>query len=63
MGEYADDYYRREVMNRHGFDPVSMYGDDKPKKQKKNCPKCGKSFKSDQAVNDHMRGYHKISEL
>jgi hypothetical protein len=61
MGEYADDYYRQEVMNRHGFDPGSMYGDDKPKKQKKVCPKCGKHLKTDQGVNDHLRDYHGIT--
>ncbi len=58
MGEYADDYYRREVMNKHGFDPGSMYG-DKPKKAKPKCPKCGKAFKGEQGVSDHLRDYHK----
>jgi hypothetical protein len=61
MGIYADDYYRKEVMNRHGFDPGSMYADEKSTKKKKNCMKCGKHFQSDQAVNDHMRDYHKIA--
>ena len=61
MGEYADDYYRREVMNKHGFDPGSMYADGKTREQKKNCSKCGKYFKSDKAVNDHMRDYHKVA--
>jgi hypothetical protein len=27
MGEYADDYYRKEVKEKFGFDPGSMYTD------------------------------------
>ncbi len=61
MGEYADDYYRREVMSEHGFDPGSMYGDDTPKKPKKACPKCGKHMKTDQGVRDHLRDYHGLT--
>lgn len=61
MGEYADDYYRNDVKQRFGFDPGSMYAEDKPVKQKKNCQKCGKLFKSDQGINDHMRDYHGIA--
>lgn len=60
MGEHADEYFRREVMNRHGFDPGSMNRDDKPKKPKKPCPKCGRHFKTDQGVKDHLRDLHGI---
>ena len=59
MGEYADKYYRREVMNKYGFDPGSMYGDDASKKVKPKCPKCGKSFRGEQGVRDHLRDSHK----
>lgn len=34
MGEYADDYFRKDVKRQFGFDPGSMYGDDKPKPKK-----------------------------
>jgi hypothetical protein len=40
MGEYADDYYRQDVMKRYGFDPGSMYSNNTLKKN--TCPKCGK---------------------
>ena len=63
MGEYADDYYRSEVMKKHGFDPGSMYSDNRPKKQKIICPKCGKRIKTDQGVNDHLRDYHDIPDV
>lgn len=58
MGEYADDYYRREMISKHGFDPGSMYGDDEPGKAKPKCKKCGKRCKSDQGVRDHLRDAH-----
>jgi len=57
------DYYRREVMNKHGFAPGSMYGDDTPKKAKPKCSKCGKSFRGEQGVRDHLRDYHKTPNV
>lgn len=43
MGEYADDYFRREVKSKFGFDPGS---NDKPAvkhgSNKTICPKCQK---------------------
>ena len=55
MGEHADDYYRNEVKRKFNFDPGSMY---KTTPVKKRCPKCGKYFKTDQSVKDHLRDYH-----
>jgi hypothetical protein len=64
MGEYADDYYRRDVINKHGFDPGSMYNsDNRPTKQKIICPRCGKRIKTDQGVDDHLRDYHSIPQV
>lgn len=58
MGEYADDYYRQEVKDKHGFDPGSMYPVKKPKakKNKSPCKLCGK-FVTGMA--DHIRDAHK----
>jgi hypothetical protein len=55
MGEYARQY----ALEQHGVD----IGDDddrprKPKPPRIRCPKCGKHFKSEQAVRDHTRDYH-----
>lgn len=62
MGEYADDYYRRDVLHRYGFDPGSMYAEEKPEeKPKKTCPKCGKHLKTEQGVINHLRDYHHIN--
>jgi len=58
MGEYADDYWRREMNNQFGFDPGSMYGEDrkpKPKKQKHKCGVCGGKFVG---LLDHQRDAH-----
>jgi hypothetical protein len=61
MGDYADDYYRKEVKNTFGFDPGSMYLEliVKPKLK---CGKCGKRFMSEISVKQHLRDYHKIKE-
>lgn len=60
MGEYAEEYFRREVKEKYGFDPGSI--EDVPKKTKPKCPKCGKVFSVKHAVLDHLRDYHKIME-
>lgn len=64
MGEHADEYYRREVMSRHGFDPGSMYKESKPKNQQQICPVpgCDRQFKPEQAIKDHLIDYHGITD-
>lgn len=58
MGDYADDYFRKEVKDRFGFDPGSMYGESKSKKpQKVPCKLCGKRVKP-AGLEDHMRDAH-----
>ena len=57
MGEYADLYYRGEVLKNHGYDPGSMYSYGATKNNRR-CPACGKKFKSIRAVADHLRDYH-----
>ena len=54
MGEYA----RQQILERHGVD----IGDDdhRPVKPWIPCRKCGRHFRSEQAVADHQRDYHKI---
>jgi hypothetical protein len=59
MGEYADDYYRKEVKEKFGFDPGSMYAENKPKKTKNHktpCKLCGKFVAG---MDDHLRDAHK----
>ena len=60
MGEYADDQYRRDVQRMHGFDPGSMYDDDKPQSEWPRCPKCGKQFRVHLAIRDHIRNQHQV---
>lgn len=62
MGEYADEYYRQEVLKEHGFDPGSMYNTTS-NKAKPQCPKCGKRCKGDQGVHDHLRQVHGLEAL
>ena len=57
MGEYADDYFRKEVQDRFGFDPGSMYGESKAGPQKVQCKVCGKRVKQ-VGMKDHMRDAH-----
>jgi len=62
MGEYADLYYREEVKKKFGFDPGTMYEDNRdyvrPKANRPKCPKCGKKFMQPKAVYDHMKDKH-----
>ena len=62
MGEYADDYFRQEVKAKFGFDPGSMYGEDRPVKSPRvrKCPKCNKAFRTQFAVKDHLRDKHGV---
>ena len=61
MGEYADDYFRKEVRDKFGFDPGSMYGESKKNKpQKVQCKVCGKRVKQ-AGLQDHMRDIHATS--
>jgi hypothetical protein len=60
MGEYADDYYRAEIKRKHGFDPGSMYGEERRPKVRLPCRLCGKHFKSEAAVKDHQRDKHGV---
>lgn len=59
MGEYADAYFRQEVMEEFGLDPGSMY-DEGPRKPrtKHYCPKCGKILRTSQGMRDHLRDKH-----
>jgi hypothetical protein len=59
MGEYADDYFRKEVKEMFGYDPGSGDYTKKPC-IKFLCPKCKKKMKSEISVKDHLRDYHKI---
>lgn len=56
MGEYADDYFRREIMGNYGFDPGSMYDDEKKNHK---CPRCGKKFYQEISVTQHLKDKHK----
>jgi hypothetical protein len=56
MGEYADDYFRKEVKDRFGFDPGSMYSESKAT-QKVQCKVCSKRVKAT-GLKDHMRDAH-----
>jgi hypothetical protein len=62
MGEYADDYFRREVEAKFGFDPGP---NDKPthkaKPGKVHCPTCQKRVKA-VGLKDHMRDAHQTKE-
>jgi len=62
MGEYADDYFRKEVKSMFGVDPGSMYSAKKKQKiEKVPCKTCGKRVKPT-GIQDHMRDAHKIIE-
>lgn len=63
MGEYADDYFRKEFKAAHWVDPGSMYS-EKPRKTKKlhRCAVCNKKFTTEQGAVDHLRDYHKRGE-
>jgi hypothetical protein len=56
MGEYADDYFRKQVMSKHGFDPGSMYDSGK-EPERAQCPICGKRMKKE-GLADHKRDAH-----
>lgn len=58
MGEYADDYFRREMKSKYGFDPG---GTEDLRVAKKQCPKCGKRVK-ETGLADHMRDTHHDKE-
>jgi hypothetical protein len=63
MGEYADEQFRREVKEKFGFDPGSMYPDkhEGPSPLRlSHCPECHKGFKTKFAVKDHLRDKHGI---
>jgi hypothetical protein len=57
MGEYADDYFRKEIMGTYGFDPGSMYEKSVLKKHK--CSKCGKKFEQERSMTQHFNDKHK----
>jgi hypothetical protein len=59
MGEYADDYFRREVMGKFGFDPGPNDKGAKLTTKKVHCPKCGRRVK-EIGLKDHLRTVHKI---
>jgi hypothetical protein len=59
MGEYAELYFRDEIMRKHGFDlgEGCLDSTKKPKPEKVQCPKCGKRVKP-VGLSDHMRDVH-----
>lgn len=59
MGEYADDYFRREVMGKFGFDPGPNDKSAKLTTKKVPCPKCGRRVK-EVGLSNHMRDAHGI---
>lgn len=57
MGEYADDYFRKQVKAKFGFDPDSMYSISQPRRDKTPCKVCGKKFGA-VGMKDHVRDVH-----
>lgn len=59
MGEYADDYYRKEFAAKFGVDPGSMYEEDDKYagkgKRKTRCAQCGKMVLG---LSDHLKDKH-----
>ena len=60
MGEYAIDQMMRDCKRMTGVDADRSDFEDEPRKRrpKPMCPRCSKSFRSGQAVKDHMRDKH-----
>lgn len=62
MGEYAEDYFRREVQSKYGFDPGTEKEGKKQKVASKvQCKTCGKHVKA-AGLTDHMRDAHGVSK-
>lgn len=60
MGEYGVDQMMRDYkrMTGVGADRADFENQERPRKQFPKCAKCGRQFRSPQAVADHMRDKH-----